>query len=50
MNAVKVLDPTYTQGSEPEQEELFEEEQTFMFSEFNANPLTDMGKTISRKH
>ena len=29
---------------------LFEAKQTFMFSVFNANLLTDMGKTIVRKH
>ena len=45
-----VLDPTYTPGSEPEQRELFEAKQTFMFSVFNANLLTDMGKAIVRKH
>ena len=45
-----VLDPTYTPCSEPEQRELFEAKQTFMFSVFNANLLTDMGKTIVRKH
>ena len=45
-----VLDPTYTPVSEPEQKELFEAKQTFMFSVFNANLLTDMGKTIARKH
>ena len=44
------LDPTYTLGSEPEQKELFEAKQTFMFSVFNANLLTDMGDTIVRKH
>ena len=33
----EVLDPTYTPGSEPEQRELFEAKQTFMFSVFNAN-------------
>ena len=46
----EVLDPTYTPGSEPEQKQLFEPKQTFMFSVFNANLLTDMGKTIVRKH
>ena len=45
----KVLDPTYTPGSEPEQKELFEGKTTFMFSVFNANLLTDMGKTIVRR-
>ena len=46
----EVLDPTYTPGSEPEQRELFEAKQTFMFSVFNANLLTNMGKTIARNH
>ena len=45
-----VLDPTYTPGSEPEQKELFEAKQYFLFSVFNANLLTDMGKTIVRKY
>ena len=45
-----VLDPTYTPGSEPEQQELFEAKQTFMFSVFNTNLQTDMGKTIVRRH
>ena len=35
---------------EPEQRELFEAKQTFMFSVFIANLLTDKGKTIVRKH
>ena len=46
----EVLDPTYNPGSEPEQQELFEAKQTFMFSVFNANLQTDMGKTIIRRH
>ena len=46
----EVLEPTYTPGSEPEQQELFEAKQTFMFSVFNANLQTDMGKTIVRRH
>ena len=46
----EVLEPTYTPGSEPEQQELFETKQTFMFSVFNANLQTDMGKTIVRRH
>ena len=45
-----VLDPSYTPGSEPEEEELFEAKQTFMFSVFNTNLQTDMGKTIVRRH
>ena len=46
----EVLDPTYTPGSEPEEQELFEAKQTFMFSVFNENLQTDMGKTIVRRH
>ena len=44
------MDPTYTPGSEPEQQELFEAKQTFMLSVFDANLQTDMGKTIVRRH
>ena len=46
----EVLDPNYTPGSEPEEQELFEAKQTFMFSVFNTNLQTDMGKTIVRTH
>ena len=45
-----VMDPNYTPGSEPEEQELFEAKQTFMFSVFNTNLQTDMGKTIVRRH
>ena len=46
----EVLDPNYTPGCEPEEEELFEAKQTFMFSVCNTNLQTDMGKTIVRRH
>ena len=46
----EVMDPNYTPGSEPEEKELFEAKQTFMFCVFNANLQTDMGKTIVRIH
>ena len=46
----EILEPTYTPGNEPEQQELFEAKQTFMFIVFNANLQTDMGKTIVRRH
>ena len=46
----EVLDPNYTPGSEPEEQELFEAKQTFIFSVFNANLQTDMEKTIVRRH
>ena len=45
----EVLDPNYTPGSEPGEKVLFEAKQTFMFSVFNANLQTDMGKTIVRR-
>ena len=44
------MDPTYNPGSEPEEQELFETKQTFMFSVSNASLQTDMGKTIVRRH
>ena len=46
----EVLDPNYTPGGEPEEQELFEAKQTFMFSVFNADLQTEMGKTIVRRH
>ena len=46
----EVLDFNYTPGSESEEQELFEAKQTFMFSVFNTNLQTDMGKTIVRRH
>ena len=46
----EVIDPNYTPGSEPEEKELSEAKQTFIFSVFNANLQTDMGKTIVRGH
>ena len=46
----EVLEPNYTPRSAPEEQELFEAIQTFMFSVFNANLQTDMGKTIVRRH
>ena len=46
----EVFHPTYIPVSEPEQKEVFEAKQTFMFSVFNANLQTDMGKTLVRRH
>ena len=42
------MDPTYNPGSEPDELELFEANQTLMFSVFNLQ--TDMGKTIARRY
>ena len=47
---MRILEPTYTPGSEPEEQELFEAKQTFMFSVSNANLQTDMEKIIVRRH
>ena len=38
----EVLEPTYTPGSEPEEQELFEPKQLFVFSVFNSNLQTDI--------
>ena len=46
----EVLDPIFTPGSEPEQQDFFEAKQTSMFSVFHANLQIDMGKTIVRRH
>ena len=46
----EVLDLTNTPGGYPEEQELFEAKQTFMFSVFNANLQTDMEKNIVRRH
>ena len=46
----EVLDPNYNPGSEPEEKGFFEAKHTFMFSVFNANLQTGMGKTIVRRH
>ena len=46
----EVLDPTFTPGETPEEKELFASKQAFMFSVFNSTLLTDMGKTILRRH
>ena len=46
----EALDCTYNPGNEPEEQELFEAKQTFMFSVFNANLQTNIGKTIVRRH
>ena len=43
----EVLGPTNTAGNEPEQKELFEAKQTFMFSVFNANLQADMVRPLS---
>ena len=44
----EVLDPDYTPSTDDK--ELLENKQIVMFSVFNTHLLTDMGKTIVKKH
>ena len=46
----EILDPTYTPGPLPEEQELFEAKQIFMYKVFNETLLTDMGRTKVRKY
>ena len=46
----EILDPTYTPGPSPEQQELFEAKQIFMYKVFNETLLTEMGRTKVRKY
>ena len=45
----EILDPTFTPGLSPEEKELFEVKQVFMYKVFNEALLTDMGRTKVRK-
>ena len=46
----EILDPNFTPGSSPEEQELFEDKQVFMYKVFNETLLTDMGRTKVRKY
>ena len=46
----KILDPPITPGPSPEEQELFESKQVFMYKVFNETLLTDMGRTKIRKY
>ena len=46
----EILDPTFTPGPSPEDKELFEAKQVFMYKVFNETLLTDMGRTKVRKY
>ena len=46
----EILDPTYTPGPSPEEQELFEAKQIFMYKGFNETLLTDMGRTKVRNY
>ena len=46
----EILDPTFTPGPSPEEQELFEAKQIFMYKVFNETLLTDMGRTKVSKY
>ena len=46
----EILDPTFTPGSSPDEQELLEAKQVFMYKVFNETLLTDMGRTKVRKY
>ena len=46
----EILDSTFTPGPSPEELELFEAKQIFMYKVFNETLLTDMGRTKVRKY
>ena len=45
-----ILDPSYSPGPSPEERELFEAKQVFMYTVFNETLQTDMGRTMVRKY
>ena len=46
----EILDPSYSPGPSPEERELFEAKQVFMYKVFNETLQTDMGRTMVRKY
>ena len=46
----EILDPSYSPGPSPEERELFEAKQVFMYQVFNETSQTDMGRTMVRKY
>ena len=49
-DVTEILDPTYTPGPSPEEQELFEAKQICMYKVINETLLTDMGRTKVRKY
>ena len=45
----EILDPCYSRGPSPEEWEIFEAKQVFMYKVFNETLQTDMGRTTVRK-
>ena len=46
----EIPDPSYSPGHSPEERELFEAKQVFMYKVFNETLQTDMGRTTVRKY
>ena len=46
----EILDPTFTPGPSPEEKDMFEAKQVFMYKVINETLMTDMGRTKVRKH
>ena len=46
----EILDPSYSPGPSPEERELFEAKQVFMYKVFNETLQTNMGRTTVRKY
>ena len=46
----EILDPSYSPGPSPEERELFEAKQVFMYIVFNETLQTDMRRTMVRKY
>ena len=46
----EILDPSYSPGHSPEERELFEARQVFMYKVFNETLQTDMGRTTARNY
>ena len=46
----EILDPSFTPGPSPEEHELFEAKQVFMYKVFDETLLTDMGRTKIRNY
>ena len=43
----EIVDPSYSPGPSPEERELFEAKQGFMYKVFNETLQTDMGRTTA---
>ena len=49
-DVVEILDPSYSPGHSPEERELFEANQVFMYKVFNETLQKDVGRTTVRNY